>query len=55
MAESGVPAEPISYEEWSQGNSGYLALRDSLPLMVCDPLRPPRPAAKPFIEAIDID
>ena len=36
------------------GNSEYRALRDSLPLMVCDPLRPPRPEAKPFIEAIDI-
>ena len=54
VVERSLPAEPISDEEWSQGNSGYLALRDSLPLMVCDPLRPPRPEAKPFIEAIDI-
>ena len=54
VIERSLPAEPISDEEWSEGNSDYLALRDSLPLIVCDPLRPPRPDAKPFIEAIDI-
>lgn len=54
VIERSLPAEPISDEEWSAGNSDYLALRDSLPLIVCDPLRPPRPDAKPFIEAIDI-
>ena len=54
VIERSLPAEPIFDEEWSEGNSGYLALRDSLPLMVCDPLRPSRPDAKPFIEAIDI-
>ena len=54
VIERSLPPEPISDEEWAEGNSGYLALRDSLPLVVCEPLRPPRPGAKPFIEDIDI-
>lgn len=54
VVERSIPSEAISDEEWAQGNSEYLALRDSLPLMVCDPLRPPRPGAKTFIEEIDI-
>ena len=41
-------------EEWAAGNSDYRALRDTFPLMRCDPSRPGRPGAKPFIEAIDI-
>ena len=49
-----LPAEPVSDEEWDDGNTRYRALRDTFPLMRCDPLRPPRPDAKPFIEAIDI-
>ena len=32
VIERSLPTEPISDEEWSEGNSGYLALRDSLPL-----------------------
>ena len=54
VVERSIPSEAISDEEWAEGNSEYLALRDSLPLMVCDPLRPPRPGAKTFIEEIDI-
>ena len=54
VVERSLPAESISDEEWSEGNGDYQALRDSLPFVVCDPLRPPRPDAKPFIEQIDI-
>lgn len=54
VIERELPAEPISDDEWATGNSRYREVRDSFPLMRCDPLRPPRPDAKPFIEAIDI-
>lgn len=54
VIERELPAEPISDDEWATGNSGYRAVRDTFPLMRCDPLRPPRPDAKPFIEAIDV-
>ena len=54
VIERELPAEPISDDEWATGNSSYRAVRDTFPLMRCDPLRPPRPDAKPFIEAIDI-
>lgn len=54
VIERPLPREPISDTEWAEGNSGYRALRDTFPLMSCDPLRPPRPDAKPFIEQIDI-
>lgn len=46
--------EPVSDDEWAAGNTSYRAVRDSFPLMRCDPLRPPRPGAKPFIAEIDI-
>ena len=49
-----LPPEPISDDEWADGNTEYRALRDTFPLMLCDPIRPPRPDAKPFIEEIDI-
>ena len=49
-----LPAEPISDEEWDDGNARYRALRDTFPLMRCDPLRPPRSDGKPFIKQIDI-
>jgi len=54
IIERELPAEPISDDEWATGNRRYRAVRDTFPLMRCDPLRPPRPDAKPFIEAIDI-
>lgn len=54
VIERSLPPEPISDAEWEEGNSDYLALRDSLPLVLCDPMRPPRPDAKPFIEEIDV-
>ena len=54
VIERELSAQPISDEEWETGNSSYQAVRDSFPLMRCDPLRPPRPGAKPFIEEIDI-
>ena len=54
VIERSLPAEPISDDEWAEGNSDYRALRDTFPLMRCEPLRPPRPDAKPFIEEIDI-
>ena len=54
VIERSLPPEPISDEEWAAGNSDYRALRDTFPLMRCDPSRPGRPGAKPFIEAIDI-
>lgn len=54
VIERSLPAEPISDEEWDDGNARYRALRDTFPLMRCDPLRPPRPDAKPFIQQIDI-
>lgn len=54
VIERSLPAEAISDEEWDDGNTRYRALRDTFPLMRCDPLRPPRPDAKPFIEQIDI-
>ena len=54
VVERSLPAEPISDDEWAEGNSEYRALRDTFPLMLCDPIRPPRPDAKPFIEEIDI-
>lgn len=54
VIERSLPAEPVSDEEWENGNTRYRALRDTFPLMRCDPLRPPRPDAKPFIEQIDI-
>ena len=54
VIERSLPAEPISDEEWDDGNARYRALRDTFPLMRCDPARPPRPDAKPFIQQIDI-
>ncbi|MXW18691.1 MAG: hypothetical protein F4139_16170 [Gemmatimonadetes bacterium] len=54
VIERELAPEPISDDEWATGNSRYRAVRDTFPLMRCDPLRPPRPDAKPFIEAIDI-
>ena len=54
VVERSLPREPISDDEWADGNSEYRALRDTFPLMLCDPIRPPRPDAKPFIEEIDI-
>ena len=54
VIERSLPAEPISDEEWDDGNTRYRALRDTFPLMRCDPVRPPRPGAKPFIRQIDI-
>ena len=54
VIERSLPPEPVSDEEWAAGNSDYRALRDKYPLMRCDPVRPPRPDAKPFIEQIDI-
>ena len=54
VVERSLPGEPISDDEWAAGNSGYRAHRDSFPLMRCNPGRPPRPEAKPFIEEIDI-
>jgi len=54
VIERSLPAEPISDEEWDDGNARYRALRDTFPLMRCDPARPPRPGAKPFIQQIDI-
>lgn len=54
VIERSLPAEPISDDEWEAGNARYRALRDTFPLMSCDPLRPPRPGAKPFVEDIDI-
>ena len=54
VIERDIPPEPVSDDEWATGNSRYRALRDTFPLMRCDPLRPPRPDAKPFIEELDI-
>ena len=54
VVERTLPTEPILDDEWAEGNREYRALRDTFPLMSCDPLRPPRPDAKPFIEEIDI-
>ena len=54
VVERSLPLEPISDDEWADGNTEYRALRDTFPLMLCDPIRPPRPDAKPFIEEIDI-
>ncbi len=54
VIERSLRAETISDDEWAEGNSGYRALRDSFPLMSCDPRLPPRPDAKPLIEQIDI-
>lgn len=54
IIERSLSPEPISDDEWAEGNREYRALRDTFPLMRCDPLRPPRPDAKPFIEEIDI-
>lgn len=54
VIERTLPPEPISDDEWAAGNSSYRAVRDTFPLMRCDPLRPPRPDAKPFIAEIDI-
>lgn len=49
VIERTLPAEPITDEEWAEGNEDYFALKDTVPLIVCDPLRPPRPDSKPFI------
>ena len=54
VIERPLPAETISDDEWAEGNRGYRALRDTFPLMSCDPRRPPRSGAKPFIEELDI-
>ena len=54
VIERSLSPEPISDDEWAEGNREYRALRDSFPLMRCEPLRPLRPDAKPFIEEIDI-
>ena len=54
IIERALPGEPVFDDEWAERNSRYRALRDTFPLMRCDPASPPRPDAKPFIEEIDI-
>lgn len=50
----GVRFYPVGSDEAYRLTPAYRARRDTVPLMRCDPLRPPRPETKPFIEEIDI-
>ena len=54
VIERALPAELITDEEWAEGNKGYFELKDTMPFIICDPLRPPRPDSKPFINRINV-
>lgn len=45
-----MPAEPVSDEEWEAGNEEYYAFLDENPGASCEPRRPDKPAATPFVE-----
>lgn len=45
-----LPPEPVSDEEWEAGNEEYYAFLDENPSASCDPRRPARPVAMPFVE-----
>ena len=47
-----LPAEPISDEEWETGNREFRDFIAETPGAECDPRRPIRPDAKPFIADI---
>lgn len=50
VIERTIPAEPVSDEEWETGNQEFRDFMAETPGAVCDPPRPARPDAKPFIE-----
>lgn len=52
IIERSLPEEPISDEEWTDGNRDFEEFVDENPGATCDPRRPGRPASKPFIGGI---
>ncbi len=54
VIERPLPPEPISDEEWADGNRDFEELIAERPDAECDPRRPSRPEAKSFIQGIFI-
>ncbi|MDE2793496.1 MAG: 6-bladed beta-propeller [Gemmatimonadota bacterium] len=54
VIERALSAEPVSDEEWETGNQEFRDFIAETPGAECDPRRPTRPEAKPFIEDIYI-
>ena len=52
IIERSLPAEPISDEEWEDGNQALEEFLADNPNASCEPRRPSRPGRKPFIEDI---
>lgn len=52
VIERDLPAEPITDEEWDAGNQEFREFRERTPGASCEPSRPERPVAKPFISEI---
>ncbi len=52
IIERSLPAEPISDEEWEDGNQAFEEFLADNPNASCDPRRPSRPRRKPFIDDI---
>lgn len=50
IIERELPAEPVSDEEWEAGNEEYYAFLDENPSAACEPRRPDKPVAMPFVE-----
>lgn len=55
IIERELPAEPVSDEEWEAGNEEYYAFLDDNPSASCEPRRPDRPAAIPFVEDLFVE
>ena len=52
VIERALPSEPVSGEEWAAANQAFEAFRADYPDASCEPRRPGRPDAKPFIESL---
>ena len=54
VIERTLPPEPVSDEEWAAANQAFEEFRADYPDASCDPRRPDRPDAKPFIAALHV-
>lgn len=50
LIERELPAEPVSDQEWEAGNEEYYAFLNENPSASCEPRRPDKPVAMPFVE-----